>query len=85
MSMALAKFAIAALISGTAIVSGAGQGWLTVLLPDRGTEVRVTYEDRDGNGYLSFNAPDRKNRDVLTGGSIVRGAEQKRGQLQKSR
>jgi hypothetical protein len=83
--MALAKFAIAALIAGTAIVSGAGQGWLTVFVPERGTEIRVTYEDRDGNGYLSFNAPDRKNRDVLTGASVVRGAEDKRGPLQRSR
>ncbi len=72
MSMVLAKIAIAALISGTALISGAGQGWLTVLFPQRGTEVRVTYEDRDGSGYLNFSAPDPKHRDVLTGASIVK-------------
>ena len=58
MSAFLARIAIAALMSGAAVVSGAGQGWLTVLFPKRGTEVIVYYEDRDGNGYLSFNAPD---------------------------
>ena len=85
MNMALAKFAIAALISGTASFGDGGQGWLTILFPERGVEIRVTYDDRDGNGYLSFNAPNPRYRDVLTGASIVRGPELKRGQLQKSR
>ncbi len=85
MGMLLARIAVAALMAHTAIVSGAGQGWLTILFPERGVEIRVTYDDRDGNGYLNFNAPNPRYRDVLTGASIVRGPEQKRGQLQKSR
>ena len=71
MSTLLARIAIAALISGTAVISGAGQGWLSVLFPKRGTEVMVFYEDLDGNGYLSLNAPDPDNRDVLTGAHVV--------------
>ena len=70
MSALLARIAIAALMSGLASVSGAGQGWLTVLFP-RGTEVIVHYEDRDGNGYLSFNAPDPANVDLPTGATLV--------------
>ena len=65
MSALLARIAIAALIAGTAVVSGAGPGFLTVLFP-RGTEVMVHYEDRDGNGYLSLDAPDPRDMDVIT-------------------
>ena len=79
MSMGLAKLVIAALIAHAASVSSAGPGWLTIFVPEgcfsgnglgagaNGTTVTVHYEDRDGNGYLSFNAPDPKNRDVLMG------------------
>ncbi len=71
MSALLARIAIAALMSGAAAVSGAGQGWLTILFLERGTEVIVHYEDRDGNGYLSFNAPDPANVDLPTGATLV--------------
>ena len=70
MGMGLARIAIAALISGTAIFHAAGPGSLTVEL-ESGTLVQVFYEDRDGNGYLNFNAPSLRNRDVLTGASVV--------------
>ena len=72
MSLALAKFAIAALLSGAAVISGAGPGWLKVLFPKRGTTVEVRYVDRDRNGYLSFDAPNPRFRDVLTGARVVR-------------
>ena len=40
-------------------------------MPERGREIVVYYEDRDGNGYLSFNAPDRANVDRPTGATLV--------------
>ena len=83
MNMGLAKLVVAALIAGMASVCATGPGWLTILIPDgyfsgkglggsaNGTTVTVQYEDRDGNGYLSFGAPDPKNEDVLIGAKIV--------------
>ena len=70
MSAMLARLAILALMSGAAGVSGAGMGWLTILFP-RGNEVIVFYDDRDGNGYLSFNAPDPANVDLVLGAQPV--------------
>ena len=83
MSMGLAKLVIAALIAHAASVTGAGPGWLTILVPAgcfssqglgstaNGTTVKVLYEDRDGNGYLSFNAPQPKFKDVLIGAEVM--------------
>ena len=71
MSALLARIAVTALMAGAATVSGAGQGWLTILFPKHGREIIVFYEDRDGNGCLSLNSPDPANRDLLTGATMV--------------
>ncbi len=83
MSMGLAKLVVAALIAGSASVHSAGLGWLKIVIPEgcfsggglgggaNGTTVMVLYEDRDGNGYLSFGAPDPKNEDKLIGAQVL--------------
>ena len=83
MNMGLAKLVVAALIAGMASVCATGPGWLDILIPDgyfsgkglggsaNGTLVKVEYEDRDGNGYLSFGAPDPKNEDKLIGAQVL--------------
>ena len=83
MNMGLARLVVAALIAGSAFVHSTGLGWLKIVIPQTcysgsgrlgcatSTTVLVHYEDRDGNGYLSFGAPDPRNNDRLLGATVV--------------